>query len=1010
MNIKTIIFGCVAVGIAATGGLMIKLQKINNEAIYTPRSADEELSKGFAGYAEYIHSLRANQITGEIDMDAYNKAKQEVFALNKISNKALNMTWEQKGPDNVGGRTRAILVDKDNPNIVYAGSIAGGLFVSTNGGGTWSPVAEMADNLAISCITQTSTGRIFFGTGCSFETINGTSKGTPGFTGNGVYEYIPSTQTAVPVLVNTGTVPNNNGSETALNIVNAIAAKGERLYIGTADGMLYADPTAGVYPTTTAGWFNPIYIVFPTLKQVATVNDIDIASNGSMVVCFNNKVYHSFSDADNSFTETIFSGTNRISAAIAPTDPNYIYLLTSKSNGGSDELEGVYLSKSFDGSNLPVFEKVIPGGAKSIDPFLQNGGTGNGQGVYDACIAVDPSNKNRCIIGGVQLYELNIIPNSSPIGGDWTKTAHLSEPLGAPYYMHADKHTIFWKDANTVYIGTDGGVFKSTNGGTNWAEKNLGYNVTTFFSVAHNELGWVLGGSQDNGCQLVGFGDLGTPGPLNAVEVTGGDGFTVEFSSLAGGIAYTTSQYGKLYRTLLGGGGAATFYDGELSTLANCSNNSCSSFNTTIQYWESSDSPSVLTSDSIEIKFNGTDTLYPGQWYPYTSLSNGSTIYYNPSDTIPVDTNTTLMWPDYIQHKMAFGGISGAVYLTRQASNLGAPIIDWIKIAGDTSKPNAFSGSAQVMQFSPDGNTLFVGASGGSLYRIDNLSAGGGYSVIDSTYIANDSIKLDYRSPSHVTTCTRIETWPGRAITGIAVDPNNGNNLVVTLGNYGNTNYVYRSTDALGTGTFTSIQGPASPGAGYLPRMPVYDAEIDFIDNNKVIIGTEWGVFGSDNAFGPAGAVQWNQENNGLAHVPVFEVRQESKYNLTDSDGNYLSGMYYLGTHGKGFYTSSTFTTGINDPYKELVTKNDKFVSNLNVYPNPLNNVGNISFNLKDNAKTIANIYNLTGKLVKTVDFGPLSKGEHNERFDASSLSIGTYILSVESGNNRSVAKFIVTH
>ena len=333
MNLRTIIFGCIAASVAVTGGIINKLQNTTTESSYIPRSVKKEMDKGFAGYAEYIHSIRANQITGEIDMDAYNKAKSEVLALSKMNsnNKALNMVWEQKGPDNVGGRTRAVLVDNSNSNIVYAGSIAGGLFVSTDGAGTWTSVGDMADNLAISCITQTASGRIFFGTGSSFESINGTSRGTPGFVGNGVYEYVPSSGAVLPVLVNSGTVPNNSTSS-ALSVINAIAAKGERLYVGTKNGMLYADPTSGTYPTTTAGWTNPIYIIFPTLKQTGTVHDIDIAPNGSMVVSFNNKIYHSFSDADNSFTQTDFLGNKRISAAIAPSDPNYIYVLVVDNN------------------------------------------------------------------------------------------------------------------------------------------------------------------------------------------------------------------------------------------------------------------------------------------------------------------------------------------------------------------------------------------------------------------------------------------------------------------------------------------------------------------------------------------------------------------------------------------------------------------------------------------------------------------------------------------------------
>jgi hypothetical protein len=1005
MNIKTIILGCVTVGIA-TGGVLFNKLQTTNEATYTPRTAQKQLHKGSAEYSAYIHSLKANQITGEVDLAEYNKVKQEVLAISKQNNKAaLNMLWENQGPDNVGGRMRAILVDNSNSNLIYAGSVAGGLYISNDGGGTWNAVEEMSDNLAISCITQTTSGRIFFGTGSTFDESGGQIAYTPGFIGNGVYEYVPANAAGsrvVPILVNTGNIPNNStGGD--FTYINAIASKGERLYVGSKKGLLLADPTSGNYPSTISGWTNPIHVIKgQPLLETARVNDIDVGSDGSMVVCMSGKVYHSFSDADDSFTRTGMTGS-RISAAIAPSDPSHIYVVST-----SNTLNGLYISRTFDANNKPEFTKVVPGGAPSIDPFLQNGGTGNGQGTWDQTIAVDPANKERCIVGGIQLYEFNLIPNSVPLGGNWVKIAHLSEMIGAPYYMHADKHTIWWKNANTIFIGNDGGVYKSTDGGITWTENNFGLNTTTFFTVSTNALGWIMGGSQDNGCQLVAFGALGTVTPLGAIEVTGGDGFDTEFSNLGGGIAFTTSQEGALYRSSIGGQGG-TFFDGELYACTSAGGSNCGIFHTSISYWESFNDP--LTRDSIQITFDSTGTLTAGQVITYPSLTNGMDLYYTVPTTMAIDTTDTLMFPDYVQHKMSYAGsgtFANTIYVTRQAASLGATYIDWARVAdNDTSRtqPDAFSGTAYVMEFTPDGNTLFVGSSNGKVYRIDNLS------------MANDSLGLDVRSASHVTTCTQIAST-GRTITGLAIDPNNANNVIITLGNYSNSVYIYRTTSALtdpsttsGLGSFQSIQGPnSSAQTGYLPRMPIYDAEIDLTDNDKVIIGTEWGVWATDNAFsGTASSVKWTEENSGVGHVPVFQIRQQTLYGITDpNSGAPLTGMYYLGTHGKGFWSSSTLVTGVEDINEEL-TDGDKFVSNLNVYPNPMNDIGNISFNLQNSSETIAKIYNLTGSLVKTIDFGKLSKGKHNERFDASDLSIGSYFVSIESGENRSVAKFIVT-
>ena len=67
-------------------------------------------------------------------------------------------------------------------------------------------------------------------------------------------------------------------------------------------------------------------------------------------------------------------------------------------------------------------------------------------------------------------------------------------------------------------------------------------------------------------------------------------------------------------------------------------------------------------------------------------------------------------------------------------------------------------------------------------------------------------------------------------ITDIAIDPNDKNHIVVTVGGYGSFDHVYKSTNAMSDNpTFTSIQGN-------LPDMPVYSAVIDVNNSNNIII------------------------------------------------------------------------------------------------------------------------------------------------------------------------------
>ena len=93
--------------------------------------------------------------------------------------------WMQLGPGNIGGRTRALVIDPDHPNTMYAGGVAGGIWKSTDGGGSWipkdtTPTSELLPNLAICSLAMDPSDPthsvLYAGTGEGFFPI-----GTPGY-------------------------------------------------------------------------------------------------------------------------------------------------------------------------------------------------------------------------------------------------------------------------------------------------------------------------------------------------------------------------------------------------------------------------------------------------------------------------------------------------------------------------------------------------------------------------------------------------------------------------------------------------------------------------------------------------------------------------------------------------------------------------------------------------------------------------------------------------------------
>ena len=993
MNLKsTIITSITVVTLVATISYL-NLSKSTKESAYTPIDyKNSDLYSGPEKVNAYLNMLRGNPQTGVVDPNDYLLAQQQAQKLSAKKNKAaLGMVWEQMGPDNVGGRGRAILVDRNNPNTIYAGSVAGGLFVSHNNGNTWTEINRLADNNAISCITQTTNGRIFFGTGSTFESMDGTGLGSPGFPGNGVYEYVPSTQTVVPILVN-NVIPVNSTTGSLVK-VNAIGARGNRLYLGLKQGtgLVYADPDGnGIYPSTLSGWTNPVIIPnSPNLPENSEVQDIDVATDGSMLVCYSGKIYTSPDGSPNSFSRTLVNGGNRISGAIAPSDPNVMYIVSTNAAqvlniGTTSNPRGLEVSLD----KGATWTTVVPGGVPSIDPFVQLSGTG-GQGGWDQAIGVDPSNPDRVLIGGIQFYEFQLNRSQSPLGGNWFRAAVLNE-FATPFYIHADNHSMFWKDANTVFVIGDGGVFRSTDGGASWLHMNLGFNVTTFFHVATASNGMFMGGAQDNGTQLFDFGQMGSISPKGTVEIQGGDGFAVEFSDFGGGIAFASSQNGAVmrYSAQNPGQGGGQFFDSELLAWTQYP------FNTKFRLWESVNDP--LSIDSINITFQDTTTLPAGTAIVYQSLTNSEDLYYTPTVTTTYFPGDTLKLQDYYQSRFAFYIGGGHVHLTKDATRLNASNFDWHRVATGI-------GEAVALEFSPDGNHLYIGNTFGQIYRVSGLATG------------NTDDNLDVRTTGTLlTTKTLIASGLGGVVTGISIDPNNGENMIATVGNYGVTNHVYRSTtaeSATSTGGVTAIQGPTNPSTnGFLPRMPVYDAEIDMNDPNIVLIGTDFGVWATSNAFSAASGnlVEWYSENaNGMAHVPTFEIKQQYK-NPGLAFGNATnSQMYYLGTHGRGFYRSGSRiinTVGVD----EIKTNMNQFDATLGLYPNPISNNGTIDINLNSQTKAVIKVYNLSGAIVKIIDLGTLVKGKHKIAFNAAELSTGTYIMVLDGGNVQKVTKFIV--
>ena len=152
---------------------------------------------------------------------------------------------------------------------------------------------------------------------------------------------------------------------------------------------------------------------------------------------------------------------SNLQIAICATDPNYVYCIGSRAS--SYQVAGVW--KSTDKGNTFTLIPNSTGG--TTFQILGN------QGDYACAIGVDPSNKDRIICGGLDLWSY------TPTTGFNQISAWNYAPFSS-LYNHADHHQVVFDKTNlgTVYFTNDGGVYKSTDGGQTFAATNRNFSVT----------------------------------------------------------------------------------------------------------------------------------------------------------------------------------------------------------------------------------------------------------------------------------------------------------------------------------------------------------------------------------------------------------------------------------------------------------------------------------------------------------------------------------------------------
>jgi hypothetical protein len=447
-------------------------------------------------------------------------------------------SWQPLGPGNIGGRTRSLVIRPDDPNTMYAGAVGGGVWKTTDGGRSWSPLSDLLPSIGISALAMdpASPDTLYAGTG---EWYAGDA-----IRGAGIFQ---TTDGGATWTLLEGTA---NHFFYYVNKIVLSPGDSRRIYAATWDGVFFS-PDAG------ATW----QMVLDRSGALAGCQDLvirtDQASDYLFAACgaegaADPAIFRNVDAAGSGKWEKAFTADNmaRTSLALAPSNQATVYAAMSSGASGDWEngLLGVYRSTTSgdpdswemrvsnqDSNRLntalfsnptELFADICSRGKKT---FVN-------QGDYDNVIAVDPLNPDVVWVGGIDVFR------SDDGGRNWGIAAFWE--TDAPQLVHADVHAVVFapgyngSDNQTLYTATDGGVYRTGNAlaataqgdraacapystGVAWTNLNNGYEVTQFYhGTVYPGGAAYFGGTQDNG--TVRGSDAGSR--TDWLEIMGGDG------------------------------------------------------------------------------------------------------------------------------------------------------------------------------------------------------------------------------------------------------------------------------------------------------------------------------------------------------------------------------------------------------------------------------------------------------------------------------------------------------
>ncbi len=915
---------------------------------------------------EYYWEQRINLKTGEFptsnSVDEYrNYLQSSDFG---ATEKDMFENWTSLGSNYSDGgyaglgRINCIALHPSDNNTFWVGSPSGGIWRTTNGGANWTILNNNEAVLGVSDIIIPSdyatSNTLYIATGDRDGGSMGSLSGGQANDNNSI---------GILKSTDAGATWNSTGLTFAASSGNTVT---RMLIHPSNDQILFASVISGIsaergiYKSTNGGttWVKKTGNLWIDMEFKPGDPTIIYASSEGYGDTYVNR------STNNGETWSLFvAATNgrRGELAVTPADPSVVYLISANSNSG---VLGVYKSTN-SGASFSVANAGSPAGI--LGYYTDGSGGDGGQCSYDLCIAIKPDDANTVFIGGVTTWKST--------DGGVTFTANTNWTSGPPYNLsgvpevHADKHAMVYQNSTTLFEGNDGGIYKTTDGGTSWTDLSNGLVISQIYriGVSQTDPDIVLTGLQDNGSKKY-------TGAINTwFDATGGDGMEciIDYNN-ATTYMYATYVSGTIYRNSNG----------------------------------------FTTQSAVTISENIPGGQPDGAWVtPYIMDPVNSAILYAGYDKIWKTTNRGNNWTSISQElspsvhlrSLAISASNNNVMYTADRTSMwkttDGGATDWVSV----TPPVNSNYITYIAVKNNDPNTLWITYGGYSAGEKVYKSTDGGstWSNISSGLPNIPVMCIVYDKEYTDVDVLFVGTDAGVFLKDGSLnwsDFNTGLPKVVVTEleiAYGDGMW----NDKLRAGTYgRGLWETDLPGA-----LPVELLSfVSTVDRNNVKL--DWSTGSEINNAGfeiqrKSADQTWERIGNVAGSG---NTNFESNYSFTDKgvrSGMYSYRLKQIDYNGDSRYYELQNEVNVGVPSAFKLGQN---------YPNPFNPVTTISFDIPENANVKIYLYDISGRQVANLLKENLNAGYYSMSVNASNLSSGTYFYAITANHFRSIKKMMV--